>query len=194
MNECIFCKIINGDIPSYKLYEDNLVFVFLDINPDSNGHTLIIPKTHYKDIDDIDTNTFKHIGEITKKIKIELEEKLNIDGLTLIQNNGDIQEVIPEVLCGIWTGTNWTGMGANGNTKVTIEKDGTVKYVEQAFQNVTFDYETMTIYGSGLSSAQEEISIVITYDEDTQTIDITYNFVYDGENYNITGKDLTKSE
>ena len=85
-------------------------------------------------------------------------------------------------------------MGANGNTKVTIEKDGTVKYVEQAFQNVTFDYETMTIYGSGLSSAQEEISIVITYDEDTQTIDITYNFVYDGENYNITGKDLTKSE
>lgn len=111
-----------------------------------------------------------------------------------LEFNGDIQEVIPEVLCGIWTGTNWTGMGANGNTKVTIEKDGTVKYVEQAFQNVTFDYETMTIYGSGLSSAQEEISIVITYDEDTQTIDITYNFVYDGENYNITGKDLTKSE
>lgn len=93
MNECIFCKIINGDIPSYKLYEDDLVFVFLDINPDSNGHILIIPKTHYKDIDDLDISIFKHIGEIAKKLKKELEEKLNIDGLTLIQNNGDIQEV-----------------------------------------------------------------------------------------------------
>lgn len=111
-----------------------------------------------------------------------------------LEFNGEIQDVIPEVLCGVWTGTNWTGMGANGNTKVTIEKDGTLKYVEQAFQNVTFDYETMTIYGSGESAAHEEISIVITYNEDTQTIDVTYNFVYDGEDYNITGKGLTKSE
>lgn len=93
MNECIFCKIINGDIPSYKLYEDDLIFAFLDINPDSNGHILIIPKMHYKDLDDLDINIFKHIVEIAKDLKKELEEKLNIDGLTLIQNNGDIQEV-----------------------------------------------------------------------------------------------------
>ena len=51
---CIFCKIINGDIPSYKIYEDEQVLVFLDINPDSNGHTLIIPKNHYQDIFDIE--------------------------------------------------------------------------------------------------------------------------------------------
>ena len=93
MNECIFCKIINGDIPSYKIYEDDTVYAFLDINPDSNGHTLIIPKKHYKDLEDLDINTFNHIIMIAKKLKKELEEKLNIDGLTLIQNNGDIQEV-----------------------------------------------------------------------------------------------------
>lgn len=91
--DCIFCKIINGDFKYYKLYEDDLVLCFLDINPDSNGHSLIIPKKHYKDLDDIDCDTLNHIMKISKKIKKMLEEKLNIDGLTLIQNNGDVQEV-----------------------------------------------------------------------------------------------------
>ncbi len=91
--DCIFCKIIDGSIPSYTIYEDNLVKCFLDINPDVNGHTLIIPKKHFKDINDIDNDTLLHILDVTKKIKSLLEEKLNIDGLTLIQNNGDVQEV-----------------------------------------------------------------------------------------------------
>lgn len=90
---CVFCKIINGDIPSYTIYEDEIVKVFLDINPDCNGHTLIIPKKHFVNIDDIDNNTLNHIFNITRKIKNILENKLNIDGLTLIQNNGDVQEV-----------------------------------------------------------------------------------------------------
>lgn len=91
--DCIFCKIINGDIPSYTIYEDDIVKCFLDINPDSNGHTLIIPKKHIKDLNDMDNTTFSHILEIAKKIKKSLEDKLNIDGLTLIQNNGAVQEV-----------------------------------------------------------------------------------------------------
>ena len=91
--DCIFCKIINGDIPSYTIYEDDIVKCFLDINPDSNGHTLIIPKKHIKDLNDMDNTTFSHILEIAKKIKKLLEDKLNIDGLTLIQNNGAVQEV-----------------------------------------------------------------------------------------------------
>ena len=90
---CIFCKIIKGEIPSYTVYEDDIVKVFLDINPLSNGHMLIIPKEHYQDLDDIDINTLSHIMEIAKKMKKLLEERLNIDGLTLIQNNGDVQEV-----------------------------------------------------------------------------------------------------
>ncbi len=89
----IFCKIINNEIPSYKLYEDDKVLCFLDINPDTNGHALIIPKKHYTDINDIDFDVLTHIFEVAKEIKKLLEDKLHIDGLTFIQNNGDVQEV-----------------------------------------------------------------------------------------------------
>ena len=65
--ECLFCKIINGEIPSYKIYEDDYTYAFLDINPDSNGHTLIVPKCHFTDLDDIDLDTLKHINESSKK-------------------------------------------------------------------------------------------------------------------------------
>ena len=90
---CAFCKIIDGDIPSYTIYNDDILKVFLDINPDSNGHMLVIPKKHVLDITEIDNETFTHIIDISRKMKILLENKLNIDGLTLIQNNGDLQEV-----------------------------------------------------------------------------------------------------
>lgn len=91
--DCIFCKIINGDIPSYKLYEDDIVIVILDVNPDTLGHSLVIPKKHITDITDMDNDTFTHIIDVARNIKKTLEEKLNINGLTLIQNNGDVQEV-----------------------------------------------------------------------------------------------------
>lgn len=89
----IFCKIVNNEIPSYKIYEDDKVLCFLDVNPDTNGHSLIIPKKHYTDIVDIEEDTLLHIMKTAKQIKKLLEEKLNIDGLTLVQNNGDVQEV-----------------------------------------------------------------------------------------------------
>ena len=66
--ECLFCKINKGEIPSYTIYEDEVVKVFLDINPKHNGHTLIIPKKHYKDIEDIDMDTLSHIMKIAKKM------------------------------------------------------------------------------------------------------------------------------
>ena len=91
--ECVFCKIISEEIPSYTIYEDDKVKAFLDINPDVNGHTLIIPKKHYKDISDIDDTTLMHIMDVAKYLRSLLETKLNINGLTLVENNGDIQEV-----------------------------------------------------------------------------------------------------
>ena len=91
--ECVFCKIISEEIPSYTIYEDDKVKAFLDISPDVNGHTLIIPKKHYKDISDIDDTTLMHIMDVAKYLRSLLETKLNIDGLTLVENNGDIQEV-----------------------------------------------------------------------------------------------------
>ena len=93
MRDCIFCKIINGDIPCMKVYEDDVCLAYLDINPDSDGHTLIIPKKHYKDIYDIPNDTLSHIYDISKKIMDMLKEKLGCDGFTLLQNNGSIQEV-----------------------------------------------------------------------------------------------------
>ena len=91
--DCIFCKIVNGEIPSYTLYEDDLVKVFLDANPDVNSHTLIIKKKHYQDLFDIDNDTLIHIMEVARKIDKLLKDKLHTDGLTLVQNNGLKQEV-----------------------------------------------------------------------------------------------------
>ena len=93
MKDCIFCKIIDGDIPSMKVYEDDICLAYLDINPDSDGHTLIIPKKHYKDIDDIEDDVLLHIYKTSRKIMKLLKDKLKCDGFSLLQNNGDVQEV-----------------------------------------------------------------------------------------------------
>ena len=91
--DCIFCKIVNGDIPSYKVYEDDTVIAYLDINPKANGHTLIVPKNHTLDLDTIDNDTLMHIMDVARILKHKLEDKLKIDGLMLLQNNGLPQEV-----------------------------------------------------------------------------------------------------
>jgi len=89
----IFCKIIKGEIPSYTIYEDKIVKVFLDVNPSHNGHTLIVPKTHYENFFDIDEIVISHILKIAKDISKLLKERLNYDGITFTQNNGLGQDV-----------------------------------------------------------------------------------------------------
>lgn len=91
--DCLFCKIVNGDIPSYTIYENEYVKCFLDINPNSNGHTLIIPKKHFKDAFDIDLEYLSEINKASKVILDLLTKKLNPNGFKLAQHNGDIQEV-----------------------------------------------------------------------------------------------------
>lgn len=91
--DCVFCKIINGDIPSYKIYEDEEILAFLDINPVSVGHTLIIPKKHVLDIMKIDDELFCKIINKAKDIAKLINIKLNSSGFTLVQNNGSVQEV-----------------------------------------------------------------------------------------------------
>lgn len=94
MNDCLFCKIIKGEIPSYTIYEDDIVKVFMDINPNTNGHLLIVPKTHYDTIFDADSDTINYMIKILKeKVYPLLKEKLNIDGLTISQNNYYGQDV-----------------------------------------------------------------------------------------------------
>lgn len=86
--ECIFCKISKGEIPSYTIYEDDVVKVFLDVNPDHNGHTLIVPKKHYLDLYGIPLDVLSHINKVSIEISKLLTDKLHADGITLVQNNG----------------------------------------------------------------------------------------------------------
>lgn len=91
--DCIFCKIANKEMEAYKLYEDDTVLVFLDINQDCAGHSLVICKEHYVNLYDIPEDTLNHIMDIARNMGKYLEEKLNCDGITLVQNNGIAQEV-----------------------------------------------------------------------------------------------------
>lgn len=89
----IFCKIIKKEIPSYTIYEDDIIMAFLDVNPNHNGHTLIIPKKHYENIYDIDEDILNHIMKKAKEIAGLLKEKLNFDGISLCENNEYGQEI-----------------------------------------------------------------------------------------------------
>ena len=91
--DCLFCKIINGEIPSYKIYEDELVIVVLDINPKENGHTLVVPKKHYTDYLELDSNIVNHFFEISKNLGQEIKEKMNAQGITFAWNYGSEQIV-----------------------------------------------------------------------------------------------------
>ena len=91
--DCIFCKIINGDIPSYTIYENEYVKCFLDVNPLSDGHTLILPKKHFKDLYDIDIETLNEIFKASKIVCELINKKLNSNGIRIVQNNGVLQEV-----------------------------------------------------------------------------------------------------
>lgn len=93
MNDCLFCNIISGDIPSRTIYEDEMVKVFLDINPSTNGDCLLIPKKHIVTIDEVDDELMIHMLNVIKKVKALLKEKLDCDGLTISQNNEYGQEI-----------------------------------------------------------------------------------------------------
>jgi histidine triad (HIT) family protein len=88
MNDCIFCKIINKEIPTNIIYENDKVLAFLDISPVSLGHTLIIPKKHFVNIFDIEENYLFEIIKIAKKIALAYKKIFGIDNLQLIHNAG----------------------------------------------------------------------------------------------------------
>ena len=91
--DCIFCKIVNGTIPSKVIFEDNLVMVFMDNNPVVNGHLLIIPKEHYTDYQELPEKMLSHIFDIAKDLGPKIMQKLNAESLTLLVNYGEDQKV-----------------------------------------------------------------------------------------------------
>ncbi|WP_342252469.1 HIT family protein [Spiroplasma endosymbiont of Amphibalanus improvisus] len=86
MNNCIFCKIINREIPAYIIYEDDDVLAFLDIEPISKGHTLIIPKKHYQNLTETSDELIMKMGVINKKIALNILNKLKPQGLNYLIN------------------------------------------------------------------------------------------------------------
>lgn len=86
--DCIFCKIINGEIPCFKLYEDDHTLAFMDINPASEGHALVIPKEHSADVHAVSEDAITSTVITAKKIAAAVDKTLNPDGLNLLQCNG----------------------------------------------------------------------------------------------------------
>jgi len=88
MEDCIFCKIVKGEIPSFKVYEDGRVFAFEDINPISEGHTLVIPKRHAKDLGEISEEDLAAVHIASKKIIRAIQDVLSPVGVACLQLNG----------------------------------------------------------------------------------------------------------
>ena len=88
-NDCIFCAIAAGEIPSFKVYEDDLVVAYLDINPFTKGHTLVIPKAHSQDLLETPDETLAAIIARVKKVAAHLKAALPCDGFNILQNNGE---------------------------------------------------------------------------------------------------------
>lgn len=86
---CIFCKLANGDIPTATLYEDEDFRVILDASPASKGHALIIPKEHYADLYELDDEVAAKVLVLARKMITKLTDILDCDGYNIVQNNGE---------------------------------------------------------------------------------------------------------
>ena len=91
--DCIFCKIINREVPDYIIYEDDIASVFLDINPTTNGDSLIVPKKHFTDFREVPDEILLHMNNVIKKLYPIYQEKLHCAGLTICHNTDYGQEI-----------------------------------------------------------------------------------------------------
>ena len=88
-DDCIFCKIANGEIPSRSLYEDDEFKVIMDLAPATKGHSLILPKNHFDNLYELPDETAGKAMMLAKKMATVMTDKLSCDGFNLVQNNGD---------------------------------------------------------------------------------------------------------
>ena len=87
---CIFCKIINNEIPCYKIYEDNFTIAFLDISQTTYGHTLVMPKKHVKNILDCDDVTYTNTTKTVKLVAQHIINKLDAKGCNILSNCNEV--------------------------------------------------------------------------------------------------------
>lgn len=87
---CIFCKIVNKEIPSYTVYEDDTVMAFLDISQVTKGHTLVIPKKHYENFLECDLETMKHVMEVAQILANKIKTVCNAEGMNILSNINEV--------------------------------------------------------------------------------------------------------
>lgn len=89
-DDCIFCKLANGIIPTNAIYEDDDFKVILDLSPATRGHALILPKEHADNLFELPDETAKKLLPLAKKLANNMAQKLQMDGMNLVQNNGEV--------------------------------------------------------------------------------------------------------
>ncbi len=90
MSDCLFCKIVNGDIPCSKVYEDSHVLAFLDIGPVNKGHTLVIPKKHYVNVFDIPEEDWISVMKSVRKVSSAVKKAVGVDAVNIMSSNGEV--------------------------------------------------------------------------------------------------------
>jgi histidine triad (HIT) family protein len=120
--DCLFCKIVNGEIPCTKVYENEMVLSFMDISPMNDGHLLVIPKTHGSTILELPETDFLAVMSATKKIAEAVKKALNPDGINILQLNGEAaNQVVPHLHVHIVP--RWLGDGLTVSKWVPVQGD-----------------------------------------------------------------------
>lgn len=111
IEECIFCKIIRGDIPSYTIFQDDRTLAFLDINPNSTGHALVIPNRHAQTIIDMQDEDVEAVFRTVKKVVKGIKAALDPEGFNLVVNQGEVAgQIVQHFHCHIMPRTKGDGI------------------------------------------------------------------------------------
>ena len=134
MSDCIFCKIIVGEIPNYTIYEDDFALAFLDITPRTKGHTLVIPKVHAENLLELDEKYAEKLLVTVKKTQEKLNDVLKPDGYNVGWNHGKAGgQLVPHLHIHIMPRYNNDG-GANMHAIVNNPGDESVEEVYKLFE------------------------------------------------------------
>lgn len=132
--DCLFCKIVAGEIPNYTVYQDENVLAFLDIHPCSKGHTVVIPKKHFGVLQEMDAETFSGLMQGLRAAQEKVQEKINPDGMNIAINNGPAAgQAIPHVHWHILP--RWENDGGGSAHSIVRSKDtGDIKETAKLFE------------------------------------------------------------
>ncbi|MBF0474371.1 MAG: HIT family protein [Deltaproteobacteria bacterium] len=123
--DCIFCKLVNGEIPSTRVYEDERTIAFMDIAPIIEGHLLVIPKRHSENIFEIDPDDLAAVFSSVHKVAAAIKAGLKPDGLTIVQLNGKASyQVVPHYHVHLIPRKNEDGLRLGAWRPLTVDRDG----------------------------------------------------------------------